>query len=137
MKVCHVCGETFEDYVEVCSDCGAILKTEEEMRAIEEEKEAEINIKNPVLVETVEDVITAEIFSDMLKEANIKFYCEEPSSMMMGFSGGVIAFKIFVDEKDLAAASEIYKNVTETNLMFDDGFDDDLDGEAQEEDKED
>ena len=130
MKICHVCGATFEDYVDICTDCGATLMTEEEVKAAEEaeKKEAEALIKNPVLLETVEDMIVAEILSDMLKEANIRFYCEESASMMTGFGGSFMAVKVYVDERDLAAATEIYKNLAESNIVFD-GEDDSFDGE--------
>lgn len=120
MKICHVCGETFEDYVEVCSDCGARLKTEEEMAEIKkkEREEAEKLIKRPVLVQTVEDIILSEIYADSLKEANIPFYCDESASIVSGFGGNFMAVKVFVDEKDLAAAAEIYKNISETDFEF-------------------
>ena len=131
MKICHVCGETFEDYVEVCSDCGAVLKTEEEMEELKrkEREEAEKLIKSPTLLATVDSVIIAEIFADSLKEANIPFYCDEENAMVSGFGGNFFAVKVFVDEKDVAAAAEIYKNVSENALNFEDGdfFDDESD----------
>ena len=56
MKICHVCKAECEDETELCPVCGADLTVGEEERS---EEEAVIN--NPVLLATVDDVVSSEI----------------------------------------------------------------------------
>mgnify|MGYP003544116757 CR=1 FL=1 len=66
MKICHVCKAECEDNAELCSVCGADLNFNSE-----EEKEKEVILNNPVLLASVDDVISSEILKDLLKENNI------------------------------------------------------------------
>ena len=56
MKVCHVCKAECDDAAELCPVCGADLTAE---IAAEEEKEEKV-INNPVLLATLDDVVSAE-----------------------------------------------------------------------------
>lgn len=126
MKTCHVCGETFEDYVEVCSDCGAVLKTEEEMEEYikKQEEEQKMLIKNPVLAESVDNVVLASVFEDMLNEAEVPFFSNESGGFHAGFGGNFFSVDFFVDEKNLAIAQQIFENAQSSDFQFDDQFDD-------------
>ncbi len=126
MKKCHVCGVECEDNAEICLVCGAELKTFEMYeRELEEEKEREeaeaLIIKKPVLAATVENVVTAEIYKDVLRDSNIVFTCDESDdSMQIVFGGGFSAVEIYVNEKDLEVAQALYENVINAPIDFDD-----------------
>lgn len=125
MKVCHVCMAECPDDAELCAVCGAELKTEEQIAA---EKGEVKTIKNPVLAASVEDVVTAEIYRDVLSENGIPFSCDEAEqdgSMKVLFGGGFVAEDIYVDESDLAVAEKLYEEVLNSASSFDD-FDDDF-----------
>ena len=63
MKVCHVCKAECDDAAELCPVCGADLTAE---IAAEKEKEEKI-INTPVLLATLDDVVSAEILKDLLQ----------------------------------------------------------------------
>ena len=91
MKICHVCKAECEDFAELCPVCGADLADVVEEEVIEETDE--ILLKDPVLLVSVEDVVSAEIFKDILKENNIVFTCEEKDNggaMQVLFGGGFV-----------------------------------------------
>lgn len=130
MKNCHVCGVACENDVEICPVCGAELKTFEEYekdikaaeeRAAEEEAAAALIIKNPVLAASVENVVEAEIYKDVLRDSNIHFTCDETDDgMHIVFGGNFSAQKIYVDESDLEIAQQLYDNVINAQMNFDD-----------------
>ena len=63
MIICHVCKKECNDDMELCPICGA------ELGVAVEEKNEEANIdimENPTLLASFEDVISAEIFKDIL-----------------------------------------------------------------------
>ena len=103
MKECHVCMAQCEDDAELCPVCGAQLKTDSQKA---EEKLQRKTIENPVLAASVEDVVTAEIYRDILSENGIPF-----SS----------------DETDLPLAQKLYDDVLNSEVTFDD-----FDGEFEE-----
>ncbi len=120
MKVCHVCGSEYEDFVEMCADCGAELHTPEEIAAIEA-AEIENTISNPVLAVTCEDVITAEIFRDVLTENGIPFSTPVNSKeIKVLFGGGFASEDIYVDEKDLEKAQQLYDEILNAEPQFED-----------------
>ncbi len=129
MKICHVCGAECNDDAELCTVCGAeFLPTDENT---DSEAQTEIILENPVLAASVEDVVTAEIFRDMLRENGIPFTCDEAdagSSMRVVFGGGFVAEDIYVSEKDLADAERIYEEVLNSEPDFDE-FDDEFEEE--------
>ena len=105
MKKCHVCFYECEDNAELCPACGAELnKPNDEIEEINE-------LIDPVLAVEVEDVITAEVYRDMLKENNIPFTCdtaEDDGSMKVLFGGGFVTEDIYVNASDLEEAKRIY-----------------------------
>ena len=116
MKKCRVCSNICEYTAEFCLVCGAELDYEPEM-----DEESEI-IEKPVLVAAVEDIVTAEIFKDILKENKIPYSlseAEESKGIKIGFGGEFISEKIFVDERNLEKAEELYKMVLESEPQFD------------------
>lgn len=124
MKICHVCAAECEDTAELCPICGAELISEGEA---EMPQETDIIIENPVLAASVEDIVTAEIYKDVLKENGIPFSTGEDgsdSSMKLTFGGGFVAEDIFVDESELARAAALYEEVLNSEPEFDEyGFD--------------
>ena len=136
MKNCHVCGFECENDAEVCLVCGAELKTfeayEQELKEAEEleaKKAAEeaLIVKNPVLAASVDNVVAAEIYKDVLRDNNIVFTCDESEdAMQIVFGGGFTVQEIYVNEGDLEIAQALYENVVCAQMDFDDfeGFED-------------
>lgn len=134
MKMCHVCLYNCDDEAEICPVCGAELKGDEEVPVAGESENSAV-IKNPVIVASVDSPVTAEIFKDILTENGIAYSDDSSGDIMhVGFGGSYFAVDIYVDEKDLDAAQELYKNLTENELSFEDfeefdGENGDADGE--------
>ncbi len=126
MKECHVCMAQCEDDAELCPVCGAQLKTDSQKA---EEKLQRKTIENPVLAASVEDVVTAEIYRDILSENGIPFSSDETddSTMKVVFGGGFVTVDIYVDETDLPLAQKLYDDVLNSEVTFDD-----FDGEFEE-----
>lgn len=125
MKICHVCKAECEDYTELCPICGADLTTESAVEDDASQQEEVIVLKNPVLVASVEDVVSSEIFKDILHENGIIFTCDEPDSegtLKVVFGGSFVADDIYVDETDLEKASQLYQDFLNSEPEFDDEF---------------
>lgn len=122
MKLCHVCSKECEDIAELCPVCGAVL------RDISEGNEGPNEILNPVLAVTVEDVVSAEIFSDLLKDNNIPFYCDGDDVMQVTFGGSFISRDFYVNEENLEKAQELYEELlaSEENFEFLEDFDEEI-----------
>jgi len=130
MKTCHVCLCECEDDRELCPICGAELKTEENNESVEEITAATA-ISDPVLAVSVEDVVTAEIYKDVLKDNNIPFTsdsAEDDGSMKVLFGGSFITEDIYVDSSNLELAQRLYDDVLATEISFEE-----FDGEFEEE----
>lgn len=124
MKICHVCMAECEDEAELCPVCGADLTVTEDEKQVEE-----IILKNPVLVASVEDVVSAEIFKDILHENGIIFTCEEPESsgtMKVLFGGSFVADDIYVEDSDFEKAAQLYEDFLNTEPKFEDFTDEDI-----------
>ena len=125
MKNCHVCGFACDNEAESCSLCGAELKTFE---AYEKERAEEaLIVKKPVLAASVDNVVAAEIYKDVLRDNGIVFTCDESeSAMQIVFGGGFNAQEIYVNESDLEIAQQLYENVVNAQMDFDEfeDFDD-------------
>lgn len=119
MKICHVCSAECEDTAELCPVCGADLTVEPD-----QEEDGAVTLDNPVLVATVEDVVTAEIFKDMLRDNGIPFTCGEldDGTMKVTFGGSFVADDIYVDDSDFERASEIYDELLNSEPEFDESF---------------
>ncbi len=135
MKKCHVCGAACENDAEICILCGAELKTfeayEQEIREAEElaaQKAAEeaLIVKKPVLAASVDNIVAAEIYKDVLRDNGIVFTCDESEdAMQIVFGGGFTAQEIYVNESDLEIAQQLYENVINAEIEFgDDDFED-------------
>lgn len=130
MKTCHVCGFACDNDAEICALCGAELKTfeayEQELKAAEEleaKKAAEeaLVVKKPVLAASVDNIVAAEIYKDVLRDNGIVFTCDESDdAMQIVFGGGFNAQEIYVNEDDLEIAQQLYENVVTAQMEFDD-----------------
>ena len=135
MKNCHVCGFACDNDAEICALCGAELKTfelyEQELKEAEELEakqaaEEALIVKNPVLAASVDNVVAAEIYKDVLRDNGIIFTCDESDdAMQIVFGGGFNAQEIYVNEADLEVAQQLYENVVNAQMDFDD---EDFDG---------
>ncbi len=128
MKICHVCKAECEDYAELCSVCGADLTTETN-KALEKQDV----INEPVLLVSIEDVVSAEIFKDILKDNNIPFSCDERDNggaMQVLFGGSFVACNIYVDNSNYEAANNLYSDFLESEENFETEF---LEGDFEEE----
>lgn len=124
MKHCHVCKTECEDSAELCPLCGADLS-----REIEETEKAEIEkteINDPVLLATFEDIVSSEIFRDILTENGILYSCDGEDAMRVTFGGGFVSQDIFVDASDLAQAEQLYNEFLDSEVSFDGEFDEEF-----------
>lgn len=128
MKICHVCKAECEENAELCSVCGADLT---EQVANQDEKE-QVILKNPVLVASVDDVVSAEIFKDILSENGIIFSSgdsEENGTLKVVFGGGFVAEDIYVDESAFEDAKRLYEEFLNSPPEFEGEFFNDENGE--------
>ena len=133
MKACHVCGFACENDAEICTLCGAELKTfemyEKELKEAEEQEaqkaaEEALIVKKPVLAASVDNVVAAEIYKDVLRDSGIIFTCDESDdAMQIVFGGGFSAQEIYVNEEDIEIAQQLYENVINAQMDFGDEFD--------------
>lgn len=128
MKICHVCSAVCEENAELCAVCGAdlIVGVEETNNEACEKDE----IKNPVLLATIADLVSAEIFMDILKDNEILFSTNQADEgMKIVFGGGFVSVDLYVDNNDFQKADELYKEFLKTeneyNSQFDEEFTDD------------
>ena len=129
MKNCHVCGTPCENDAEICSKCGAELQTFEAYeRALAEKEETEkTTITTPVLAVSVDNIVNAEIYKDILTENGIAFSCDdEEDGMHVGFGGNFFAVDVYVDESKLEIAKELYKQVLESEPIFEEDFEEEV-----------
>lgn len=122
MKICHVCNAECEDNAELCPICGADLTYEPQEEA-EEEKE-ELVLNKPVLLASLDDVVSAEILKDLLIEEGILFSdgTEGEGTLKVTFGGAFTAVEIYVDEADFEKANQIYEDFLNSEPTFDEDF---------------
>ncbi len=122
MKICHVCKKECEDSAELCPVCGAELTYEQ----TEAEADNEENIiHNPTLLNSFEDIISAEIFKDILKDNNILFTSSSDMGeavLQVTFGGGLVSEDIYVDEADFETANSLLEDFLNTEIEFDGEF---------------
>ena len=130
MIICHVCAAECEDEAELCPVCGAVLNRPE----TEEVEEAENDIiENPTLLTSFEDLISAEVFKDVLKENEIPFTCSSEvgdNTIQVMFGGGFVAEDVYVGEENLEVARQLLEDFNSQEIEFDDTF---FDGEDTDE----
>ena len=133
MKICHVCNAECEDNAELCYVCGADLTYNTQEEAGEETEELVLN--KPVLLASLDDVVSAEILKDLLKEEGILFSdgAEGEGTLKVTFGGAFTAVDIYVDEADFEKANQIYEDFLNSEPTFDeDFFDEDAEETEQE-----
>ncbi len=122
MKNCHVCNLACEDDVELCPICGAYLLGNEQKE--EEENKADEKIE-PVLLATFADVVSAEIFKDILTDNKIP-YSDSEESMRVVFGGGFSSEELYVDKKDFDSAKALYEEFLKSEAEFQAQFDEEF-----------
>ena len=122
MKTCHVCNCLCEDNAELCPICGADLS--EILTDTNEELADDKGIKNPVLLATLEDVVSVEILCDILNESGIPNFSEDTDggSIHTLFGSGFFAFEVYVDKQDFDKARQLYEDFLQNEPEFEDGF---------------
>ena len=133
MKICHVCNAECEDNAELCYVCGADLTYNTQEEAGEETEELVLN--KPVLLASLDDVVSAEILKDLLKENGILFSddAEGEGSLKVTFGGAFTAVDIYGDEADFEKANQIYEDFLNSEPTFnEDFFDEDAEETEQE-----
>ena len=122
------------DNAELCPVCGAVLTCNDEEEAASAE---EIILNNPVRLASLDDVVSAEILKDLLKENGILFSddAEGEGTLKVTFGGAFTAVDIYVDEADFERANQIYEDFLNSEPTFEEGFFDE-DAEETEQDGE-
>lgn len=121
MKICHVCKAECEENAELCPVCGADLT----VNTMEETAETEeIILNKPVLLASLDDVVSSEILKDLLIENGIPFSCdtEDEGTLKVTFGGSFSADDIYVDESDFERANQIYEDFLNSEPEFDEEF---------------
>ena len=121
MKICHVCKAECEENAELCPVCGADLT----VNTMEETAETEeIILNKPVLLASLDDVVSSEILKDLLSENGIPFSCdtEDEGTLKVTFGGSFSEDDIYVDEGDFERANQIYEDFLNSEPEFDEDF---------------
>lgn len=121
MKICHVCKAECEENAELCPLCGADLTVNNREETAETE---EIILNKPVLLASLDDVVSSEILKDLLSENGIPFSCdtEDEGTLKVTFGGSFSADDIYVDESDFERANQIYEDFLNSEPEFDEDF---------------
>ena len=121
MKICHVCKAECEENAELCPVCGADLT----VNTMEETAETEeIILNKPVLLASLDDVVSSEILKDLLSENGIPFSCdtEDEGTLKVTFGGSFSADDIYVEEGNFERANQIYEDFLNSEPEFDEDF---------------
>ena len=132
MIICHVCSTECEEEQELCPVCGAVLNRPTEAEEPETAEVEEDIIENPTLLASFEDLISAEVFKDVLKENEIPFTCSSEmgdNTIQVMFGGGFVAEDIYVGEDDLEKARQMLEEFNSQEIEFEGEF---FDGEDTE-----
>ena len=122
MIICHVCNAECEDGLELCPICGAELQVVAEQM---EGKEESSIMENPTILTSFEDIVSAEIFKDILKDNGIPFTSSSDmgdNSIQVVFGGNFVAEDIYVSEKDFEKANELYEEFLNSEADFEGEF---------------
>ena len=122
MKICHVCNFECEENAELCPICGADLT---DCESNETEVQEQKVIIEPVLLGTFEDVVSAEIFKDILIDNKIAYSCDDQDeSLKVVFGGGFASCDIYVDKSQYNDADALYQEFLNSEPKFDGDFED-------------
>jgi hypothetical protein len=119
MKNCHVCNQLCDDTAELCPICGALLTDNDEIVEDAENFVEERKIE-PVLLATFEDLVSAEIFKDVLTDNKIPYSDSQEDTMRVVFGGSFASEEIYVDESDYNEAKELYDEFMANEPEFSD-----------------
>ena len=123
MKICHVCNFECEDNAELCPVCGADLTTLNSDETAEDQEQKVVI--EPVLLGSFEDVVSAEIFKDILIDNKIAYSCDDQDeSMKVVFGGGFASCDIYIDKSQYDEANELYQEFLNSEPEFDGDFED-------------
>ena len=114
MKNCHVCNQLCNDDAEFCPICGANLLNAPDENDNDGEK------VEPVLLTTFEDVVSAEIFKDVLTDNMIPYSDSSEDEIKVVFGGGFSATEIYVDKTDFERARELLDEFSASEVSFGD-----------------
>lgn len=120
MKNCHVCNQLCEDNAELCPICGAMLLDENVVEESESENSEEERKIEPVLLAVFEDLVTAEIFKDVLTDNKIPYSDSQEDTMRVVFGGSFASEEIYVDQADYDKAKELYDEFMANEPEFSD-----------------
>lgn len=120
MKNCHVCNQLCEDNAELCPICGAMLVDEDVVEESESENSEEERKIEPVLLAVFEDLVTAEIFKDVLTDNKIPYSDSQEDTMRVVFGGSFASEEIYVDQSDYDKAKELYDEFMANEPEFSD-----------------
>ncbi len=122
MKICHVCNMECNDDAEICLVCGADLT---EKPSPESQTESEPEFKQPVLLASMDDIVSAEIFKDILKDNEIPYMSgndANENTMRVVFGGGFVSEDIYVEKENFEKANMLYAEFLENKEEFDGEF---------------
>jgi hypothetical protein len=74
----------------------------------------------PVLLATFEDLVSAEIFKDVLTDNKIPYSDSQEDTMRVVFGGSFASEEIYVDESDYNEAKELYDEFMANEPEFSD-----------------
>ena len=120
MKNCHVCNQLCEDNAELCPICGAMLLDEDVVEESESENSEEERKIEPVLLAVFEDLVTAEIFKDVLTDNKIPYSDSQEDTLRVVFGGSFASEEIYVDQADYDKAKELYDEFMANEPEFSD-----------------
>lgn len=120
MKNCHVCNQLCEDNAELCPICGAMLLDEDVVEESESKNSEEERKIEPVLLAVFEDLVTAEIFKDVLTDNKIPYSDSQEDTMRVVFGGSFASEEIYVDQADYDKAKELYDEFMANEPEFSD-----------------
>lgn len=135
MKICHVCGACCEDEAELCYVCGAEFLSDDETDANIDGEDFEAVLTEPVLAASLEDLVSAQIFCDMLAENRIPYSMGDDTDnigMQIAFGGAFAEIDIYVDKANYKRAQEVYEQFMSEEQQIED-FDDFDDFEDEQE----
>ena len=128
MKNCHVCNQLCEDNAELCPICGAMLLDEDVVEESESKNSEEERKIEPVLLAVFEDLVTAEIFKDVLTDNKIPYSDSQEDTMRVVFGGSFASEEIYIDQADYDKAKELYDEfmANEPEFFDEDVFNEDI-----------
>ena len=83
-------------------------------------------MENPILLTSFEDIVSAEIFKDILQTSGILYACSSEignNSIQVLFGGGFVAEDIYVSENDFEKAIKLLEEFSNSEIQFDDDMD--------------